>query len=1382
MHTYRHMTPTRNGLIAAKPSARSGVVLLVVISLLVLFSLVGLAFVVYAEGQANVARLWREAETTQLPDMDPELLLSYFLGQLIYDTDNPHSALRSHGLARNMYGRPGGMVPFNGTGRIHTGGADDFYNIDYTQYGGAARNPDEHGSPNPPYTYPDFNHVYLAAQRASTGSILIPSYYRQGPAGPVSLRPNPAYHAAFPPLADPSGDVKNLADAPGYGNGPNDSIWIDAGFPVMIGPDGRRFKPLFAPLVLDLDNRINANVHGNIRGSTDGSVSGGLDPRQGRSLSDQGFGPWEVNPAKVITATDGLDPGTAGPHAEARRLFIGDLNAAWGQTIRGRYDIRATPTAGPWGENNHYLPEQYAIRGPSYSPTNGDANFPSMGVNLPGAGGTPVHSPFPYYTGNFDGWSQGNAGRNHPLLYNFFMPKHSYYNQLSRGLHFQVSNMEALLRYGDAGSPCLTSQLFVLCPKSFSDPATGAKTRRLVTTHTFDVDQPGVTPWLWQAPGAAPLTLAPGALTPSGPPLPFPAPGTPPTGSEFDGKWQAITAGFGRINLNRDLPKGSLPWYHSLTGAGAGSFPAALSNGRITTTAAADAALQARQQFCEDLFFCARWITGAADPATSAPGTPEFNALRWLAQLCANIVDMIDVDDYATPFQWAAGHWVFGNELPRLVINEVYMEIANDPADPKTGGRATRDYKVNTWVELHNPRINGQPGGAGGAFETAEAARARLWVPASGANPAYAAYRVIIATAPDAKLRDADNVRGEPDPATVKTTVADYTPEPTDATTMQPPAPTIPVGEGTNGSGTHFVRPAEGKTSGPAQDNDGYYVLGPKADFPGTEAGRPQATLRVEDKMIGSKRSSMVYEYKKEEDPARIEKHTILLQRLACAALPPQEDPNQPRYNPYVTVDYVTDVAVNDGVDNDNAGVHAAKVPVEQRASVGRNQPYAADRSQQVQQLPLTALTGQPQQTFFKVNVQSLNPATGRGRTDPPATNGYWAYDWLTFCDRPLVSPMELLVCSAFKPHELTQQFMLGTDPATGQPTQKFAHMAPWFDNNARIYRLFEFLSATSPMQWVPIGGRTTGRMNINTMFDPEIFNALGDKAPNHFYTQADIDQFFAKMIAVRTPGGTPSFNDRPFRGLAMAHSTGDAQYPAGAGIEDTLLRPDPADANPNPALRRRLFEPTTLHANAKGHPYLKYEFLKKVCNNFTTRSNVFAVWLTVGFFEVLDDGVGGGPPRLGAEIGRAENRHKRHRMFAIIDRTNVTIAFDPATLALQPGRQGERPFFLPSHSRVANPGVATIDVPGISGEYEYYPWQIKVGDLLVVDSGQNQEVVQVTAVSAAPPRITANFAKRHTARFSISNAVLGNPGPQPRFEVRHPDYQGVVRFFSIVE
>ena len=335
---------------------RPGIILLVVLLFLTLMATVGLAFYFYADSSARAARYYSESAGQRQADVDPELLLAYFLRQFIYDVPDDASgvcsALRGHSLARNMYGCNFGpappatrqpaanIVPFNGSGRLHGPSpfgpeVDDYNLINYTYYADDPQLPPEQrflrdperlgwraadlkawrgpfaGGFNVPYTYPDLNATFLAAVRGD-GAVLLPSFHRpwtaeapssgftaadgaffdpttgqlnplwsaNPPSSPpwykyTTLRPLPALNLGFPPPEDGGGDVKNLmgpgtlrvapAGSPAqYWN--NDSFWMDLDFPVLTAPDGRRYKPLFAPLIVDLDNRINANVHPHVHG------------------------------------------------------------------------------------------------------------------------------------------------------------------------------------------------------------------------------------------------------------------------------------------------------------------------------------------------------------------------------------------------------------------------------------------------------------------------------------------------------------------------------------------------------------------------------------------------------------------------------------------------------------------------------------------------------------------------------------------------------------------------------------------------------------------------------------------------------------------------------------------------------------------------------------------------------------------------------------------------------------------------------------------------------------------------------------------------------------------------------------------------------------
>ncbi len=138
------------------------------------------------------------------------------------------------------------------------------------------------------------------------------------------------------------------------------------------------------------------------------------------------------------------------------------------------------------------------------------------------------------------------------------------------------------------------------------------------------------------------------------------------------------------------------------------------------------------------------------------------SAKRWLAQLALNIVDFIDDDDIMTAWAWDpnnANDILFGTELPRLVVNEVFAQIDNNYSDPgftvgKPLTNKATNYNVNFWVELHNPSPLVGQAPANGAPPSPNAVYLK--------NGSQVVYQIVVAVDP---LTSFDNNTGKILPA-----------------------------------------------------------------------------------------------------------------------------------------------------------------------------------------------------------------------------------------------------------------------------------------------------------------------------------------------------------------------------------------------------------------------------------------------------------------------------------------------------------------------------------------------------------------------------------------------------------------------------------------
>ncbi len=1440
---------------------RRGVILLVVLAMITLLAILGITFVMNADATATGARIYREAQVissySRINDLtvtDSGIAWESFLGQLIYDLNDDdtgiRSAFRGHSLARTKYGwNPASYLndrPWTGTGRlvepglmlntVAINGQTAFNYQAFIPSGAAAaevRDPGRLGarlsnSPiqgtltgdlNVDYTYPDQHNMYLAMQDPLTGQILVPSYHRdwlQGaldttaatgnwPAGVaagkhVLLRPRPADHSGFPAPASATGDVKQLDWAPGG----NDSIWMDFNSPVKIGPDGRKYKCMVAPLILPIDGRINLHTAGNVLGPTN------------THASNQGWGPWEVNLNRVLTA----------PGADVQQLFFG---APIGNpTVQGKYGAlqrpRGTAVSGGTALGRRYPVDFNAVRDPAA--LTGAAAL-SARFSFPGQGTNAVHRLYPSYlasdygnavptetTHNGDAAQPGGTGiPNHPSIYNVYRPFNDLVTPVNSNRNFAASEMAAILRLQNLGAEGLPSDLLsTLLANNIGGPGAlpngtpgsenNAYRRLLVTTLSAELDRPGGPPSVWD-PATAAYTFKqalpdadptdPNTWRATGAPLPFRAidatsrAAAPPAGSDYDpATWKARLPAF-KIDLKRSLAEYPTP------AAGTGTFGAGVAQARI--------ALLDRQNLAKDIFDRLLLVTGAMQPAvalaqTGGASSPEFRAVRWLAQHAVNLVDAIDNDEYSTPFAFVPGsnaHWVFGVEAPRLVINEYYAQWDNDLANVQLNMAAYKqlggNYKVNVWVELHNPAAAdaSHPEGGNALLQAGTGAGAK------------AIYRLRLAARRSDNLRDPDNSLGKFDTGTDST------------------VPSSVVDDWGAMAATHVVQPHAGTPYQLADKSTaGFYVVGPDPDY-GAAAATP--TLFLSNPNLAARATHTTNRLSIDKpvaqdpmgDPAQ--RPALYLERLANPYLPVQEDATQPDYNPYITVDYVAALNVEDGRRYDTTMPVVPMNAVTARKAHGKYHPLAAKYdplaavSMWKVQNPATKPANQPENTFFRHNSTTDAAPTAAD------TTLQWPFDTFVHHDRIPTSIADLLHVSGVRPHELTQTFM------TSQ-TARFRHRAHWGEASNKLYRLLDHLTVGPWGGGTDANGRIPGRVNVNALWDVNVFRALCDAVAGNHFTAAEVDAVYAELVASRSPdsgtallGGTPvarpvpGLNSRPFRGLGHGYADANTDplgaaptnSPAGRSLSHTLLRPSALAGTVPQATsdhsQRRMTEATDAFTASAGSPYggqplRRFELMSKIQNHLTTRSNVFAVWATVGFFEVLDDT--SAPVKLGAEIDWPNLGRIRHRMFAIVDRSQLQSwptrdeRGVPLCRATGDLATGGGPIVAGLDAATRQPSVKTFNLVNSAGGtlgmnnpaggvYAVTnintgrAWLPQAGALLTFDPDtDNEETVEViSAVGGAGTAYTvsAAFRKSHAAGSVVINR--GNPGPWIQYDPR---------------
>jgi len=334
------------------------------------------------------------------------------------------------------------------------------------------------------------------------------------------------------------------------------------------------------------------------------------------------------------------------------------------------------------------------------------------------------------------------------------------------------------------------------------------------------------------------------------------------------------------------------------------------------------------------------------------------------------------------------------------------------------------------------------------------------------------------------------------------------------------------------------------------------------------------------------------------------------------------------------------------------------------------------------------------------------------------------AFPWLTWNNRPYVGPLELMLVPKARQSQLLREFDVTTntsadiyDPTPGVP-QRFPHLLNFFKSRREsspgmdapsLFRVFEYLQVPSRFvgtetflkpsavvsdtnlptynvrHYPPFNGvsnyRDPGRINLNTIAESTSTVWDGVRAGRMGYPAWFDGANPSRSLAVSRQGYSGNAYEFPSPFMNPFRSFGGAQmrlpgFPARDEIDVTIFRKQGTEVYPNNngSVHPLFVDDLTINgspvnapwADGLRSPYFYFQDMQRYANLVTTRSNVYAIWMTVGYFEVTPWGGYANPNssiptvdevhpdgfQLGQELGLDTGEVKRHRAFYIFDRS----------------------------------------------------------------------------------------------------------------------------------